>query len=223
MKIDFRNTANAKPRFGSPKRLNIESEVVKKMTQKQAQQSTTPQPGHLTSICHDLLKEAKGAARSETRNSGLPCAHAGGSPRATTTGNKNRCKNGDHYWVSAYVTPIMENSKPIGFESVRVAASDHRKKRAQGVYDRLNAGKHAIPLGKRLWLGCKDLMPVVIPGLIASAAIALLGKPVAALIALAATAITTFSYAAYIGRMLQGLLELRPEAFDSESSLYYYS
>ncbi|MFV1467249.1 PAS domain-containing methyl-accepting chemotaxis protein [Idiomarina sp. HB] len=129
---------------------------------------------------------------------------------------KNRCKNGDHYWVSAYVTPIMENSKPIGFESVRVAASDHRKKRAQGVYDRLNAGKHAIPLGKRLWLGCKDLMPVVIPGLIASAAIALLGEPVAALIALAATAITTFSYAAYIGRMLQGLLELRPEAFDSE-------
>lgn len=21
---------------------------------------------------------------------------------------KNRCKNGDHYWVSAYVTPIYE-------------------------------------------------------------------------------------------------------------------
>jgi aerotaxis receptor len=129
---------------------------------------------------------------------------------------KNRCKNGDHYWVSAYVTPIMENGKPVGFESVRVAASDHRKKRAQRIYERLNAGKHAIPLGKRLWLGCKDLMPVVIPGVVASAAIALLGEPAAALIALAATAITTFSYAIYIGRMLQGLLELRPEAFDSE-------
>ncbi len=129
---------------------------------------------------------------------------------------KNRCKNGDHYWVSAYVTPIMENGKPVGFESVRVAASDQRKKRAQRIYERLNSGKHAIPLGKRLWLGCKDLMPVVIPGVIASAAIALLGEPTSALIALAATAITTFAYATYIGRMLQGLLELRPEAFDSE-------
>lgn len=129
---------------------------------------------------------------------------------------KNRCKNGDHYWVSAYVTPIMEDRKPKGFESVRVAASDTRKKRAQSVYDRLNAGKHALPLTQRLWLGCKDLMPVVIPGIAASAVIALMGQPVPALIALAATAVTTFAYGAYIGRMLQGLLNLRPEAFDSE-------
>ncbi|MCA1767537.1 MAG: methyl-accepting chemotaxis protein, partial [Idiomarina sp.] len=129
---------------------------------------------------------------------------------------KNRCKNGDHYWVSAYVTPIMENGKPVGFESVRVATSDERKKRAQGIYDRLNSGKHALPLGKRLWLGCKDLMPVVIPGVIGSAAIALLGQPLPALIALAATAVSTLAYGTYIGRMLQGLLELRPEAFDSE-------
>lgn len=129
---------------------------------------------------------------------------------------KNRCKNGDHYWVSAYVTPIMEDGKPKGFESVRVAASDNRKKRAQAIYDRLNAGKHALPLAQRLWLGCKDLMPVVIPGAVASAVIALMGQPISALIALAATAVTTFAYGAYIGRMLQGLLNLRPEAFDSE-------
>lgn len=129
---------------------------------------------------------------------------------------KNRCKNGDHYWVSAYVTPIMENDKPVGFESVRVAPSEERKRRAQGVYDRLNAGKHAIPLGKRLWLGCKDLMPVIVPGVIASSIIALLSKPIAALIVLASTVITALAYAAYIGRMLQGLLTLRTDAFDSE-------
>lgn len=33
---------------------------------------------------------------------------------------KNRIKNGDHYWVSAYVTPIRENGQIVGFESVRV-------------------------------------------------------------------------------------------------------
>src|SRR5690606_30201847 len=32
---------------------------------------------------------------------------------------KNRCKNGDHYWVNAYVVPMLENGKVIGYESVR--------------------------------------------------------------------------------------------------------
>ncbi|EMP54449.1 methyl-accepting chemotaxis sensory transducer with Pas/Pac sensor [Marinobacter santoriniensis NKSG1] len=32
---------------------------------------------------------------------------------------KNRCKNGDFYWVSAYVTPVTENGKVVGYESVR--------------------------------------------------------------------------------------------------------
>jgi len=32
---------------------------------------------------------------------------------------KNRCKNGDFYWVDAYVTPVMELGKVVGYESVR--------------------------------------------------------------------------------------------------------
>ena len=28
---------------------------------------------------------------------------------------KNRCKNGDHYWVYANVTPVLENDRPAGF------------------------------------------------------------------------------------------------------------
>jgi aerotaxis receptor len=35
---------------------------------------------------------------------------------------KNRCKNGDHYWVRANITPIRENGKTIGYMSVRVKA-----------------------------------------------------------------------------------------------------
>ncbi|NWD89576.1 PAS domain-containing protein, partial [Pseudomonas sp. K5002] len=33
---------------------------------------------------------------------------------------KNRCKNGNYYWVSAYVTPILEDGRLMGYESVRV-------------------------------------------------------------------------------------------------------
>jgi methyl-accepting chemotaxis protein len=32
---------------------------------------------------------------------------------------KNRCKNGDHYWVEAHATPILENDQVIGYMSVR--------------------------------------------------------------------------------------------------------
>ena len=33
---------------------------------------------------------------------------------------KNKCKDGRYYWVDAYVTPIIENGKVTGYQSVRV-------------------------------------------------------------------------------------------------------
>ena len=36
---------------------------------------------------------------------------------------KNRCKNGDYYWVDAYVTPMLEKGTIVGYESTRVRAS----------------------------------------------------------------------------------------------------
>ena len=32
---------------------------------------------------------------------------------------KNRCKNGDHYWVNAKVVPIKKHGEVIGYMSVR--------------------------------------------------------------------------------------------------------
>lgn len=64
---------------------------------------------------------------------------------------KNRRKNGDHYWVDAYVSPVFEGSKVVGHESVRVKPDRARVRRAELVYQRLNAGKSAIPLPTMLW------------------------------------------------------------------------
>ncbi len=58
---------------------------------------------------------------------------------------KNRCKNGDYYWVSAYVTPIIENGTLTGYESVRVKPSREQIERAQTLYARLRTGKEAVP------------------------------------------------------------------------------
>ncbi|WP_250885562.1 PAS domain-containing protein [Shewanella jiangmenensis] len=32
---------------------------------------------------------------------------------------KNRCANGDHYWVDAFVTPITHNGQIVEYQSVR--------------------------------------------------------------------------------------------------------
>ena len=47
---------------------------------------------------------------------------------------KNRCKNGDHYWVRANITPIRENGKTIGYMSVRVKAGRDQIARAEEAY-----------------------------------------------------------------------------------------
>lgn len=36
---------------------------------------------------------------------------------------KNRCRNGDHYWVDAHVSPVWENSQIVGYLSVRRKAA----------------------------------------------------------------------------------------------------
>lgn len=54
---------------------------------------------------------------------------------------KNRCKNGDYYWVDAYVTPMLENGQVTGYESVRTKADPEVVKRAEKTYQRINAGK----------------------------------------------------------------------------------
>src|SRR5690606_40008001 len=58
---------------------------------------------------------------------------------------KNRCKNGDHYWVNAYVVPILENGKTVGYESVRSKPSPEQVRRAEALYRRVNGGKPAVP------------------------------------------------------------------------------
>lgn len=47
---------------------------------------------------------------------------------------KNRRKNGDHYWVRANVTPIMQNGKPTQYLSVRTKPSQVEIEQAEALY-----------------------------------------------------------------------------------------
>ena len=57
---------------------------------------------------------------------------------------KNRCKNGDAYWVDAFVTPQFENGKLIGYQSVRLKPSEKDIQSAKKVYANLNQTKQNI-------------------------------------------------------------------------------
>lgn len=74
---------------------------------------------------------------------------------------KNRRKDGDHYWVLANVTPILENGKPKAYMSVRTKPTPIQIQAAQVLYAKLNdervrgrptfklEGGRASPLGWR--------------------------------------------------------------------------
>lgn len=54
---------------------------------------------------------------------------------------KNRCKNGDYYWVDAFVTPITKNDKTVEYQSVRVLPTPEQIARAEKVYRIWRTGK----------------------------------------------------------------------------------
>jgi len=62
---------------------------------------------------------------------------------------KNRCKNGNHYWVDAYVTPIERDGQIAEYQSVRRRPGREVVERAEKLYARLQSGR--VPLALRGW------------------------------------------------------------------------
>jgi aerotaxis receptor len=58
---------------------------------------------------------------------------------------KNRCKNGDFYWVNALVVPVRKNNETIGYMSVRTRPTRQQIADAEGLYQKLKEGKAKIP------------------------------------------------------------------------------
>lgn len=52
---------------------------------------------------------------------------------------KNRCKNGDHYWVDAFVSPIMKNGKLVAIQSVRSEPTKQQVAEAEALYKKMRS------------------------------------------------------------------------------------
>ena len=56
---------------------------------------------------------------------------------------KNRCKNGDYYWVLANITPVIENGRPVGYMSVRTKPTREQVEEAAALYKGFKDGNQA--------------------------------------------------------------------------------
>lgn len=131
--------------------------------------SRTDLKGRITFVNDDFI-EASGFAESELigephnilRHPDMPEAAFADMWATLKAGRpwtgmvKNRCKNGDYYWVIANATPIREGNSVVGYMSVRTRASREQVQAAEHLYQLFRDGKAkgwAIHEGKGVKLG----------------------------------------------------------------------
>ncbi len=116
--------------------------------------STTDLKGAITYVNSDFIEisgfdesELIGKNHNVVRHPDMPAAAFEDLWKTVKSGRswmgivKNRCKNGDHYWVYAYVTPIIKDGQVVEYQSIRSKASPAEIERAEKLYARINAGK----------------------------------------------------------------------------------
>jgi aerotaxis receptor len=76
---------------------------------------------------------------------------------------KNRCKNGNHYWVDAYVTPIIKDDGTREYQSIRRKPKREYVDRASRLYEKLRKGKKAVELKNAPPLILKIMALILLP------------------------------------------------------------
>ncbi|BCU05393.1 methyl-accepting chemotaxis protein [Allochromatium tepidum] len=118
--------------------------------------SKTDLKGRITDFNRDFVdisgfteQELMGAPQNIIRHPDMPPAAFKDMWQTIQSGRpwtglvKNRCKNGDFYWVEANVSPLRENGKVTGYISVRRKPTREQIAEAEAIYARLRAGKPA--------------------------------------------------------------------------------
>jgi len=93
------------------------------------------------------ITELQGQPHNMVRHPDMPKAAFKDLWQSIQAGNswmgpvKNRCKNGDYYWVNAFITPIKDSQgKVYEYQSVRTLPERNIVARASQIYKKINAG-----------------------------------------------------------------------------------
>lgn len=92
-------------------------------------------------VRHPDMPAAAFANMWETLQEGLPWRGA----------VKNRCKNGDFYWVNAFAAPIYQGTAIVGYISVRTPASRAEVQGAESLYQQIREGASKLSTKPVLW------------------------------------------------------------------------
>ncbi|NDV92694.1 PAS domain-containing protein [Alteromonas sp. 345S023] len=128
---------------------------------------------------------------------------------------KNRRKNGDHYWVSAFITPVYEAGEVVGYESVRIPALDTEKRRATAIYERMQNDKSAISFGAKLAAYIGQIYPMLLVGLILTIGLGVYAGGSAAAMSAFATLITIIWQQAKVESTWQGFFSISPASYSN--------
>ena len=126
---------------------------------------------------------------------------------------KNRAKSGDHYWVSAYVTPIRENGQMVGFESVRVEPTREQIARAERLYSKISAGKMTSSFSNRALSMLRSGWPFLVSLVLSLGALKINQPWLAAGLIVVGHALGFGLVFNSLAARLRKLLDLRPDAF----------
>lgn len=117
---------------------------------------------------------------------------------------KNRSKNGDFYWVDAYVTPVTENGKVVGYESVRACPKRKDVERADKLYRSIREGKKRLALPTRFVVFLVAVLAIVASGWMYKDAIAFAYLPIL---------LTSLFFAAYFSYQYYRACDVLHKAF----------
>ncbi|TKB56042.1 methyl-accepting chemotaxis protein [Ferrimonas aestuarii] len=116
--------------------------------------STTNLQGKIKYVNGDFIRvngysfdDAHGQPETLIRHPEMPKAVFAGLGERLQTGKtwmgivKNRCRNGDHYWVNTYIAPVFEEGRLHEFQAVRRKPTAKQSAAAKSLYEQLNQGK----------------------------------------------------------------------------------
>ncbi|WP_394222413.1 methyl-accepting chemotaxis protein [Alteromonas gracilis] len=135
---------------------------------------------------------------------------------------KNRRKNGDHYWVSAFVTPVYENKTIVGYESVRIPASEGEIQRASSIYARMQAGKSAVSLTARISKTLTHLAPSILVSALTVLTLGLTHGALAAGITLLGAIVLMVAQEVKSKKDWSDVLSISPESYANETVALTY-
>jgi aerotaxis receptor len=121
--------------------------------------SKTDLHGNITYVNRDFVRisgfgedELIGAPQNIVRHPDMPAEAFADLWRTIQSGKawtglvKNRCKNGDHYWVEASAAPVIENGKITGYASIRLKPGREQVQAAEGAYRAVKAGASTLEI-----------------------------------------------------------------------------